>query len=88
MKLEHRWAVQSSELKIQIQDVPQPKLLGLEEEYKELKEEFNRFIDNKHLKDVEATLNDVDTTNATEFGNTYPYLGMELGLNIGEEEGL
>ena len=37
------------------------------------------------LEDVSATLNDVDVTNATEFGNTDPYLGMELGLNRGEE---
>ena len=40
------------------------------------------------MKDVDATLNDVDSTNTTEFGNTDPYLGMELGLNRGEEEGL
>ena len=40
------------------------------------------------LEDSEATLNVVDATNTTEFGNTYPYLGMELGLNRGEEEGL
>ena len=44
-------------------------------------------VDEK-LQDVNATLNDIDATNATEFGNTYPYLGMEIGLNIGEEEGL
>ena len=40
------------------------------------------------LEDVDVTLNDVDTTNTTEFGNTDPYLGTELGLNIYEEEGL
>ena len=40
------------------------------------------------MKDVDATLNDVDTTNAAEFGILYPYLGMKLGLNISEEEGL
>ena len=40
------------------------------------------------LEDVDAMLNDVDATNTTEFGNTDPYLGMELGLNRGEEEGL
>ena len=40
------------------------------------------------MKDVDATLNNNDTTNATEFGNTNPYLGVELGLNRGEEEGL
>ena len=40
------------------------------------------------MKDVDATLNDVDTTNATEFGNADPYLRMELGLNRGKEEGL
>ena len=40
------------------------------------------------MKDVDATLNDVDTTNAAEFGILYPYLGMKLGPNIGKEERL
>ena len=88
VKLEQKWAVQYSDLKEQIQEIPQTKLLCLEDTDEEFKEEFNRVIDNNHLKDVNATLNGVDTTNETEFGNTYPYLGMELGLNRGEEEGL
>ena len=88
IKLEQKWAVQSSDLKEQIQEVSRPKLLFLEDEYESFKKELNIVIDNKHFKDVYATLNDVDTTNATEFGNTDTYLGMELVLNRGEEEGL
>ena len=52
-------------MKEQIQEVPQNKLLCLEDEDEQFKEEFNRFIDNKHLKDVDATLTDIDTTDAT-----------------------
>ena len=95
MKLEQKWAAQYRNQKEQIQEVPQPKLLCIEYKDEQLKEEFKRFIDNKHLKDVDATLEDVDATlngvgatNATEFGNTDPYLDMELGLNRGEEEGI
>ena len=88
VKLEQIWAVQSSDLKGKIQEAPKPKLLCLEDEDEEFKEEFNRAIDNTNLKDVDATLNNVDTTNTTEFGNIDPYLGMKLGLNRGEEEGL
>ena len=84
VKLEQIWAVQYSELKGQIQEVPKPKLLCLEDKDEEFIEEFNRVVDNKYLKDVNATLNDVDTTNATEFGNTDPYLDMVIGLNRGE----
>ena len=64
MKLDHKQDVQSSDLKEQIQEVPQPKLLCLEDEDEEFKEEFNRVIDNKLFKDVNATLNYVDTKNA------------------------
>ena len=65
VKLEQKWALQSSDLKEQIQEVPQTKLLCLEDEDEEFKEKFNRVIDNNHLKNVDATLNDVYTTNAT-----------------------
>ena len=40
------------------------------------------------LEDVDAKFNNVDAKNAAEFGNTDTYLGMELGLNRGEEEGI
>ena len=33
-------------------------------------------------------MNDVRTKNKTDFGNIDPYLGIELGLIRGEEEGL
>ena len=56
VKLEQKWSVQSSDLKEQIQEVTQPKLLCLEYEDEEFKEEFNIVIDNKHLKDVDTTL--------------------------------
>ena len=45
VKLEKIWYVQSSDLKVQIQEVPQPKLFCLEDEDKEFKEEVNRVID-------------------------------------------
>ena len=64
MKLEQKWTVQSSKPKEQIQEIPQTNIICLQDEDKNFKEEFNRVIDNKHLKDVKATLNDVDTTNA------------------------
>ena len=56
VKLEQKWYLQSSDLKEQIQEVPQPKLLCLEYKYEEFKEEFNIVIDNKHLKGVDTTL--------------------------------
>ena len=48
-KLDQKWDVQSSDLKEQIQEIPQTKLLCLEDEDEEFKEEFNRVIDNNHL---------------------------------------
>ena len=65
LKLEKKWTVQSSYMKYQMQEVPQTKLLCLQDKDEEFKEELNRVIDNKHLKDVDTTLNDVDTANAT-----------------------
>ena len=62
VKLDQKWDVQSSGLKEQIQEVPQPKLLWLEDEDEDFKDEFNRVIDNKHLKDVNTTLEDVNAT--------------------------
>ena len=47
VKLEQKWAVQYSDPKEQIQEVPQPKLLCLEDKDEESKEEFNIVIDNK-----------------------------------------
>ena len=65
VKLDQKCDVQSNDLKEQIQEIPQTKLLCLEDKDEEFKEELNRVIDNNHLKYVNTTLNGVDTTNTT-----------------------
>ena len=75
----------------------------LEDKYEELKDEFHRVINRKDLKyiddkkrdndeNVDAAKRNVDGTRETpdvaEIGNVNIYLGMELGLNKGDEEGL
>ena len=75
----------------------------LEVKDEEFKEEFHRVINIKDLKDIDDKKRDDDekvdvakrnvdgtcaTSDVTKIGNVNPYLGMELGLNKGYEEGL
>ena len=68
-----------------------------------MKEKFHRVNNRKYLKEVDnekhyddehvdADKHNVDgtreTLDVTEIGNFDPYLGTELGLNKGDEEGL
>ena len=75
----------------------------LKEEDGEFKDEFHRFINSEDIKYIDDKKGDDDknidvakcnfdgtreTSDVTKIGNVNPYLGMELGLNKGYEEGL
>ena len=75
----------------------------LEDKYEEFKYEFHRVINSKDLKDIDDKKRDNDenvdvakrnvdgtckTPDLAEIGNVNMYLGMELVLNKGDEEGL
>ena len=66
--------------------------LCIEDEDEEFKEEFHQVINSKYLKYIDAPKRKVNRTHATadmnKTGNVDLYLGMNLGLNKGDEEGL
>ena len=88
-KLEKKWAVKSSDLKDTIQDIPKSRRLFLEDEDEEFKEEFHQVVNSKDLKDIYVAKRNVKRTHATsgvtKIGKVNPYIGIELGLNKGDE---
>ena len=57
-KLEKQWAIESSDLKDTIQDIPQLRRLCIEYKDEEIKEEFHRVINSKDLKDIDDKKHD------------------------------
>ena len=64
----------------------------LEDKDEELKEEFHGVINSKYIKYIDVAKRKVDGTCETSYvngvGNVDQYLGIELCLNKGDEEGL
>ena len=90
--IENKWSVESSDLKDTIQDILQPRWFCIEYEDKEFKEDSHQVINSEDLKDIDVAKHNVDRTRAksdvTKIVNVDPYLGMELCLSKGDEEGL
>ena len=101
--LKNKYAIKSNYLKDTRKDIPQRRRLCLKDKDEEFKDDFHWVINSKDLKNiddkalddnesVDAVKRNVErtreTSDVTEIGNIDPYLGMELGLNKGDEEGL
>ena len=76
-QLNNRWDAQNLDVthKIPLEDMDN--MISLENESKDFKDEYNKTISNKDIKDVEDTFD-------AEIGKHDPYLNMEVGLPQGE----
>ena len=79
-KLERIWNAASADLssELHVEDVPRDLILSLEDEDEDFIEEYKKVITSKDVKDIE---------DYTEYNNDDPYVSMELGLNLNDEEG-
>jgi hypothetical protein len=80
-KLESRFNAASSDISNSVRDVNPSHVIDLENEDQEFLDEFNRVIDDETLKHA-------DDIHQSEYGESDPYLTMELGLARGDDDSL
>ena len=79
--LESRWTAKSADISITVKDTDKKRVLSLRDEDQEFLDEYQRIIDNETLKHA-------DEYEDVEIGHDDPYLNMELGIRLTDEEAL
>ena len=79
--LESRWTAKSADISIMLKDTDKKRVLSLRDEDQEFLDEYQRIIDNETLKHA-------DDYEDVEIGHDDPYLNMELGIRLTDEEAL